>query len=245
MARQRHLNNAPVVEAVIDIRVKNPSSVEVADLLSLKETLKGDYPDVKDRRLIEFGSKIEGKQIEQSLQDKGIDAYLFKSADGKNVVRFGIDGFAFSRLKPYTEWETVLKEARRLWGFYSSRVMPELITRIAVRYINQLELKLPIENFNRYLKAPPQIPKSLPQEISQFLTRVAIHEEDATANIVQAMAASPEPDRIRIILDIDVFKIKQAGFNNENMWSEFGKLRKLKNRIFFNSITEETARLFQ
>lgn len=245
MARQRHLKNAPIVEAVIDIRVKNPSSVEVAEFLSLKETLQKDYPEVKDMRLIEFGVKIEGKQIEQSLQGRGVQGYRFNSAANINIVQFRIDGFTFSRLKPYTKWETVLEEAKRLWVLYSSKAMPELITRIAVRYINTIELELPIKDFKRYLKAPPQIPKSLPQEVNQFLTRVVIHEKDVSANIVQAMPVSSKPDRIGILLDIDVFKKKESGFNNEDMWSEFEELRRLKNRIFFNSITEETARLFE
>ena len=244
MAKHRQLKNAPIVEAIIDLRVKNPSSFGVADFLSLKEDLKKEYPIVEDRRLVEVGGKIEGKQIEQTIIDKGITGYFFKTSDSKNVAQFRIDGFTFSRLNPYSEWETVLSEAKRLWGLYSIKCLPELITKIAVRYINRLDLPLPIEDFAEYLKAPPLVPESLPQGVSQFLTRVVIHDADITANIVQTMKSSPKADHIEVILDIDVFNLKETdGFEESSIWPEFEKLRDFKNRIFFESITEKTARL--
>jgi len=245
MARQRHLDNAPIVEAIIDLRVKNPSSFGVTDFLSLKEDLKKEYPIVEDRRLVEVGGKIEGKQIEQTIIDKGITGYFFKTSDSKNVAQFRIDGFTFSRLSPYSEWETVLSEAKRLWGLYSIKCLPELITRIAVRYINRLDLPLPIEDFADYLTAPPLVPDSLPQGVSQFLTRVVIHDADITANIVQTMKSSSKADHIGVILDIDVFNLKESGFEESSIWPEFEKLRDFKNRIFFESITEKTVRLYE
>jgi len=246
MARQRHLDNAPIVEAIIDLRVKSPSSFGVTDFLSLKEDLKKEYPIVEDRRLVEIGGKIEGKQVEQTIIDKGITGYFFKTSDSKNVVQFRIDGFTFSRLSPYSEWETVLSEAKRLWGLYSIKCLPELITRIAVRYINRLDLPLPIKDFADYLTAPPLVPDSLPQGVSQFLTRVVIHDADITANIIQTIKSTPKADHIGIILDIDVFKeLKETGFEESSIWQEFEKLRDFKNRIFFESITEKTARLYE
>ncbi len=244
MAKHRPLKNAPIVEAIIDLRVKNPSSFEVADFLSLKEDLKEEYPIVEDRRLVEVGGKIEGKRIEQTIIDKGINGYFFKTSDSKNVAQFRIDGFTFSRLSPYPEWETVLSEAKKLWGLYSTKCLPDIITRIAVRYINRLDLPLPIEDFADYLTAPPLVPDSLPQGVSQFLTRVVIHDADITANIIQTMTSTPKADHIGVILDIDVFKLQEeTGFEESSIWPEFEKLRDFKNRIFFESITERMARL--
>ncbi len=245
MVRHRHLKNVPIVEAIIDIRVKNPSSFGVTDFLSLKEDLKKDYPIMEDRRLVEVEGKIEGKQIEQTIIDKGITGYFFKTSDSKNVAQFRIDGFTFSRLNPYSEWATVLSEAKRLWGLYSIKCLPEVITRIAVRYINRLDLPLPIKDFADYLTAPPLVPDSLPQGVSQFLTRVVIHDADITANIIQTMQSSTKADHIGVILDIDVFNLKETGFEESSIWPEFEKLRDFKNRIFFESITEKTARLYE
>ncbi|MBI2869262.1 MAG: TIGR04255 family protein [Chloroflexi bacterium] len=245
MAILRHLPKAPIVEAVIDIRVKNPPSLKIADLLFLEKSISQEYPHRKERRRMVFGGKVEGQKIEQTVQDKGVDGYLFTSEGGKDIVQFRLDGFTFSRLKPYPNWQIILAEAKRLWDLYRSKIKPELITRTAVRNINRIDLRPPIFDFSEYLSSPPQIPKSLPQEVNQFLSRIVLHETDLTATIVQTLVPSPEPECISIILDIDVFKEDLMGIDERIMWEIFKKIREFKNRIFFELITEKTARLFE
>ena len=246
MAIQRHLKYAPLSEALIDIRVGLPSVFDPKDFLSLSNDISDKYTKSEPRQLFTAAFGVEaGKPFTQPTVDKGIHGYICKSEDEKDVVQFRIDGFTFSRLNPYSEWETVLSEAKRLWGLYSMKCLPELITRIAVRYINRLDLPLPIKDFADYLKAPPLVPESLPQGVSQFLTRVVIHDADLTANIVQTMKSSPKADHIGVILDVDVSNMKEDGFEESSIWREFEKLRDFKNRIFFESITEKTARLYE
>ena len=246
MAIHRHLKNAPLTEALVDIRVSLPSIFDPKDFLSLSNDISDKYTKSKPRQLFTAAFGVEtGKPFTQPTENKGIHGYICKSEDEKDVVQFRIDGFTFSRLNPYSEWETVLSEAKRLWGLYSIKCLPELITRIAVRYINRLDLPLPIKDFADYLTAPPLVPDSLPQGVSQFLTRVVIHDADTTANIIQAMKSSPKADHVGVILDIDVFKLKETGFEESSIWPEFEKLRDFKNRIFFESITEKTARLYE
>jgi uncharacterized protein (TIGR04255 family) len=247
MARQRHLNKAPIVEAIIDFRVKLASDFDVTKLASLKETLLVDYPVVQERRAFEAGVEVAGKQVQQMFEDKGLLGYLFRSGDEKNVAQFRRDGFTFSRLKPYTEWETVLAEAKRLWTLYSVKAAPELTTRIAVRYINQLPIPLPIQDFADYLTAPPRVPETLPQEVSHFMTRVVVCDAatDIRANIIQALQSTAKPEYATIVLDVDVFKQRESGFEESEIWSTFEQLRELKNRIFFDSISEKTAGLFE
>jgi uncharacterized protein (TIGR04255 family) len=256
MATQRHLNNAPIVEAIIDIRAKLRDNFDVHEFLPLKEALINNYPVVETRREFELGGKIEvsGKRevgkFEQTFADKGIIGYLFKSHDGEKVVQFRKDGFTFSRLKPYTNWQEVVEEAKRLWKLYVDKASPEVITRIAVRYINQLDIPLPINNFAQYLTAPPIIPENLPQDVCHFLTKITILDEKTgiMANIIQGLQSISKKDYVAIMLDIDVFKSKESGsigFTESELWPTFEQLRDLKNRIFFDSITEETVRLLE
>ncbi len=246
MATHRHLKNAPLTEALIDIRVSLPSIFDPKDFLSLSNDISEKYTKNEPRQLFTAACGVEeGKPFTQPIESKGIHGYICKSEDGKDIVQLRIDGFTFSRLNPYSEWETVLLEAKRLWGLYSIKCLPELITRIAVRYINRLDLPLPMGDFAEYLTAPPLVPDSLPQGVSQFLTRVVIHDADITANVVQTMKSSPKASHIGVILDIDVFKLKETGFEESSIWPEFEKLRDLKDRIFFESITEKTARLYE
>lgn len=245
MATQRHLKNAPITEALIDLRVILPSDFDAQEFSKLSEELSPRYPKKEPRKRVtgSFGVQ-DGKPFTGPTEDKGIYGYYYKSEDERNIVQFRLDGFTFNRLHPYTKWKSVISKAKNVWELYCSVAKPEQITRVAVRYINRLELRLPID-FEHYLTAPPKIPDALPQELSHFLTRMVIHEAGITANIIQSLDRSTKPDHGVIILDIDVSKIEKFGFDKENVWSEFEQLRKFKNRIFFESITEKTARLYE
>lgn len=213
--------------------------------MSLKEKLSGKYTEVEKGLLVGSIKIEEGKPILEPDEDKGIRGYRFTSRNKKEVAQFRIDGFTFSRLHPYTKWEKVLGEAKKLWELYSLKASPQVVERISVHYINRLEIPLPLRDLEDYLTASPALPKTLPQKLSQFLIRLVVHEKDLVASIIQALVESPKPEHIGIILDIDVFKENIKGISDENIWSTFNRLRVLKNRIFFELITEKTARLFE
>lgn len=159
MQEYLHLKNAPITEAIIDFRVKLHPDFQVKEFFSLKKELHEKYPTVRERKMIEGTLEIrDGKPIQTLPVDKGLYGYFFESNDGKNVAQFRKDGFTFSRLKPYTRWEEVIQEARTLWNKYVKISSPEYVTRIATRYINHLNIPLPIAGLSDYLASPPKIP---------------------------------------------------------------------------------------
>jgi uncharacterized protein (TIGR04255 family) len=249
MAEVRHLNNAPITEAIIDFRVKLPSEFKVETFLELKNTIGDRFPKVEDRRL--FSSQFEIKKGEPqppSAKYHGVQGYFFKPEADKKVAQFRIDGFTFSRLKPYTNWEEMFDEARELWGMYCEIAQPEAVTRLAARYINHINIPLPIDDLSDYFTASPKIPENVQGVISGFLSKVVVYDQelDVATNIVQALEKSTKPDKyITVVLDIDSFKTGDFYANNGEMWEIFANLRNIKNQIFFSSITDETARLFE
>jgi len=247
MARQRHLNNAPITEAIIDFRVVLASGFDVKKFLEAKETLCKNYPKNETIKLVtaSFGTEKDGKTFIKPPQDEETQGYFFKSEDEKNIAQFRLDGFTYNRLHPYTNWENVLGEAKSLWGVYCSIASLEKVKRVAVRYINKLDIELPISDFSEYLVAPPNVASSLPQAISQFLMRMTIHDGDKIVNLIQTMGPSDNTSNIQIILDIDAFKISEPGLNVRNIWSDFEELHTLKNRMFFESITEKVAEKYE
>jgi uncharacterized protein (TIGR04255 family) len=247
MATVRHLARAPIMEAIIDCRVKAPDSFKVDFFQTLKTRGVDGYPKVDELRGVEAEFRVEGNKLSQSTKQHGMVGLRFRSTDGKDVAQFRIDGFTFSRLNPYTSWDDIFPEAFRLWKMYIEIVSPDFITRIAVRYINKLPIPLPLGDFSEYLCSPPIVPSELPRQVATFLTRIVIPESDfgADAVITQALERPTDPNFVTIILDIDVYRARQYEIDDENMKSEFEELRHLKNKIFFGSITEKAARLFE
>jgi uncharacterized protein (TIGR04255 family) len=168
MAKITQLTNAPITEAIIDFRIEPEKEFPLDKLSELKNKIGGIYPKHEPRNLIESRFEIEPsqRQISQSTKEKGLYGFFFKSEDEKTITQFRVNGFTFNRLKPYTSWDMIFSEAKRLWNFYVDIICPELVTRIAVRYINHMNLPLtaPVEGFSRYLTAPPPVPGDLPKK---------------------------------------------------------------------------------
>jgi uncharacterized protein (TIGR04255 family) len=248
MVKYTLLKNAPITEALIDIRIKIKEDFDVERFQSLSDAISGQYPDKKTRHRWE--GRVEFKKGGEPLSSgtQTVDGYIFTSGDKRQVFQARIDGFTFNRLKPYEKWESFRDEAKRLWKLYSDLVSPEIV-RVALRYINKFDIPLiPQSNIklNEYLTAAPIVPKGIPQGVSSFLSRVVIHdpETDADAIITQAFEQIVDPKFLPIILDIDVFKQKEL-ISEEEAWQTLEKLRHFKNNIFFKSITEKAKELFK
>ncbi len=239
------LRNAPITEALIDIRVKLPSQADVKTLDSMHELIKSRYPKKQEQRMSEIKIELEpGEELAKQLtKTKG---FRYLSSDEKEIVQARMDGFTFNKLFPYTKWEDLRNEAHRLWLIYREVACPDLVTRVALRYINNLKIPMPIKDFDEYLVCPPRVPDELPQGVSSFLTRIIIHEPSIEANAVITQALeSVLGDVVPIILDIDVFKLRAEGMEEDDIWSTLENFRIFKNRIFFASITERLKEMIQ
>lgn len=248
MARQRQFKNAPITEAILDIRAKLPGEVAIPALLSAHPKIAGQYPKRQERRKFEGEIRLgKNAQPETKSTVSRVDGYLFRSSDDRRIVQYRLDGFTFNRLKPYDNWASFRDEAKRLWSIYVEAAIPVQITRVALRYINQMLIPGPVINFDDYLTAGPVVPAKLPQQVSSFVTRVVITEPQikASAIITQAFEKIMEPDIVPVILDIDVIKVPQLDVSYEQMWEFFEALRNFKNSVFFESITERTGELFE
>lgn len=233
MAAPRHLPNAPITEALVDLRVRLPADFQVGRLKTVQSLIAGDYPMVTERRRWESHVRFSvGEPPKQMAADKGPDGYLFTSADAKQLVQFRLDGFTFNRLRPYETWESMRDEAYRLWQFYVNIASPEVITRLALRYINHLKLSPPLMDLTEYLVALPTVPGQLPHVVAGFLTRVVIIDSSigASANIIQALESVSDPN---IILDIDVYKGAEFGVEGKEAWEMLEQLRHFKKQNFF------------
>ena len=239
------LRNAPITEALIDIHVKLPPQSDVKKIDSMHDLIKNQYPKKQEQRMSEI--KIELKPGEETAKQlTKINGFRFLSSDEKQIVQARMDGFTFNKLFPYTKWEDLRNEARRLWLIYREIACPDLVTRVALRYINNLKIPMPIKDFDEYLVSPPGVPEELPQGVNSFLSRVVIHEPSVEANAIITQALeSVVGEVVPIILDIDVFKLRSEGIEEDGIWSTLENLRIFKNRIFFASITKKLKEMLQ
>ena len=247
MAEREIFRNAPITEALLDIRVILSDNTGLDQLVAFHDNVRDRYPHKRDRKMWKGSIHVRAEGPEIAGSGGGIDGFLFSSVDGKNIVQCRLDGFTFNRLKPYDRWETFRDEAFELWQSYVRIAAPKQITRVALRYINRIEIPLPITDFKDYVLTRPEIAPGLPQGLSNFFMQVTIPITNLPAQsvITEAMEPITETKRLPFILDIDVFRQAAFDVSGQEAWEFFEKLHDLKNHIFFKSITPKAKELFR
>jgi uncharacterized protein (TIGR04255 family) len=252
VARRRdHLARAPLREALIDIQFEPRGSLQAID-----EYLRGLGPAYGEP--IDLWEAVVGLQAEANGQPRATaaQAVVGRRVERKNepgyVLQCRLGGFTLSRLSPYGEWADLKGEASKLWAAFIPFVGTATVNRIAVRYINELKLPLPIRDFADFMVCPPMVPAGLPQGLSGFLTRVIIPDEAhfCTAVVTQALeparAGGGAQQEITVVLDIDVFRLGRIQFDEaDNLWAALDVLRERKNAVFFEFLTERAVEMYE
>lgn len=239
----RHYSKAPLTEAVLDIRVELPSEVTLQELKKIQEGEEERYPR-KEESLFVVGHMSMGSQVGASAQQTH-NGYRFVSPDNRQIFQARIDGFTFSRLAPYETWDSFRDEAHRLWKLYRQITKPKNITRLALRYINRLDLPLPLEDFKDYLRTIPEISPNMSQGLSGYFMQLQLPQTDLEAMLVlnQTLIPPPSPNLVSVVLDFDLFCKDNVPGEDQDIWKRFETLRTRKNEVFEACITDKTRRL--
>lgn len=244
-----HLERAPITEAIIDIKVELPADFQLSAFDAIIEANKSDYPIKKERLFVsgEFVLIPSESGTEPSPVKRELLGYWLYSADGKEIVQIRKDGFTFNRLSLYTSWDEIFVKAIKLWAMYVHAAGSGTVTRIAVRYINKLQL--PVEGlvWQDYLKASPPRPPGLPNEIGRFFTNV--WTIDSENDIIISITQTIDPDgnnskSLAFILDIEVFKEFTRDLTDETIFPQFELMRIWKNKAFFGSLTQKAIDIY-
>jgi uncharacterized protein (TIGR04255 family) len=243
-----HLENAPIIEVILDIDCDLPPSFQLqsaeADLLSL---LGDAYPKTRHQMVQEHQVFAQADAPPQISLRSGLQALQFLSVDERQIVQFRTGGFSFNRLAPYSQLDDYLPEIERTWRLFVEKAGPLLIRKIGLRTINKIQLpvaqgKVSLQD---YIQTGPRLPDEKSLVLTGFLDQ---HKalETATGNNVNIVLTTLDADaeHLPLILDIDAFRPLQT---DSTSWPELleilGSLRGLKNRVFRNTLTDRCLNL--
>ena len=255
LTERRWYRNAPIIEATISLGVVTPATLTVEDLDAIEGIEKGRYTKAGNEYFYsgevivpEPGAPPEHDDVHEHL------GYGFSSDDGRQFFRARLDTFDFSVAQPYDAWEPFRNEARRLWDIYKEVSGVNEISRVAVRYVNRIDVPTSVSvDLNDYLHIYPEIPDDMPSGLTttSFFMQVQLWQPDLECMLVinEAPARSPEENIASIRLDLDLFEERyddpRQTRNDAEVWRYLDELRNRKNDVFEACITEETRRLIQ
>jgi uncharacterized protein (TIGR04255 family) len=254
MAERIHYSKAPITEAVIDLRITSSPGFSVEDLAPLREVVAERYPNQESEHV--FFEQIS--LVETDLLRTGgghqLNGFRFASQDKRETFYARLDGFAFSIKAPYDRWESFRDEARGLWDLYCSVAGIESVTRVAIRYINRIDVpgaaSIKLED---YLRTYPEVSADWPEEglMSNFFMQMQLWQEDLGCWLVvnEAPDMPPAEGVMSIRLDFDLFREQFEDpwrtDDDEAVWEFLERLHDRKNEIFEATITETTRRLIR
>jgi len=240
MAKDYRYANAPIVEALIELRCQLPPETTL-DVLGQLADDDPTYPTAEPR--VEFTAQIEGSSAGIAGRQLG---HLFRRSDGLRAIQAVLDRFIYSWLPPYETWEPFVAEAEEWWLKYRQLARPQHINRVGVRFINKIEIPAPQVEISDYLRTNVQLSPVLPQELEGFFMQTAIllTEYSSKCQIVSTVVPPSGPDRTALILDIDVWKDVDLPVPSDQLDevinSSLSELRAAKNFVFEASITDAT-----
>ena len=178
-------SNAPITEALIDIRVAHKPGIS---LERLEEVWGLSSRGVSERE--PPGTFCKAKLISVCPILKPSPAGLPSDRsvtllDRRQAVQARLGGFTFSRFAPYQDRHHPIDEARRLWTIFVAILEPIGALRVALRYVNQINLPLKggTLNFEYYLRTFPKLEIDGDVLLEQFFLRLVMPQEDLSAQL--------------------------------------------------------------
>ena len=239
--KQQNYTFAPIIEAVIDLRVlpKKDLNFGLLDEAVRKEFLK-EYSHVVKQFQNEFLLQSgEFPQVNPIISNEGL---RFTSDNNKEILQIREEGFIFSKLAPYENWERFRDRAKHLWTIYQKTTSPQSVIRVAVRFINRFDFLGENIKIPDYLNIFPHIPE---KSVMRGFSMQAILDQsdiDSTLIITQAQIPAVSPNTVSILLDFDLFNEKPRA-SDDDFWGLLEVLRSRKNHFFEISITDKTREL--
>lgn len=243
---QQHYPKAPIAEAVIDIQVKASSDATLITLEDFCETEKQKYPERRNLREATAELRLTPGTEPSSSATQVQTGYMCLNAAKVEIIQAKLNGFTFSRLSPYESWDVFETEGRRLWTTYRELIRPTEITRVAVRYVNRIDIPLPIKDFKDYFRTIPEVSNDLPQGLSGFFMQLHVPMEDVGCMLLlnEALIPPAKEGVVSVALDIDLFRTQSIPQSEEELWRLFSVLHDRKNEVFEGCITDKTRILF-
>jgi uncharacterized protein (TIGR04255 family) len=238
----------PITEAVIEIRYAE--QVEFGSfergLSDVKRHYSSDQPWVNYNVTVEVPPANEAPASLTHVSPATFGRRLASTDETERVLLLPLS-FVVAQLAPYPGWDRFFARFQRDWGTWKRAVGYRKIVRVAVRYINRLDIPREgriIEEAS-YLNAYAKLPEFGPTETYGVQARFPTDDKGYTLFINTALVPSPLLDSGSILLDLDVAKDRDPPQNDEGISDTLAELRMRKNAVFEACITEKARELFR
>jgi uncharacterized protein (TIGR04255 family) len=242
MAKIQHLNKAPVIEAILGFQADASHAWDVDAVRSLLADRFPDFPEMQEQRMFENQILLApGKDPEASTKVHPVEAFIIRKADQSAAVQVRRDGFAFSQLQLYPDWDTFVNSALAEWKTYSELFGIEAPFSVFIRSINRVSYPLDGFKLSKYFENPP-LPPSETNWPFRFFRDHRIYLPGngnfQVDSIFSTAGATDSGKSVDFLLDLTISPLQSLAESGDSLDRLFPEMRGLKNEAFFSMFTE-------
>ncbi len=246
MTTIEHLKDAPIVEAVIEIKSRQSNNVK-ENISEFYNIIKAKYPNKSKELINKIRFDFKSKNEISVTRDEGNTR--FESLDKKQILIVHNSGFRFSRLKPYTSWETILLEIQEIIDFFKKHFKHDVVERLGVRNINKIYVDPDrydeLLNFKPNIKGIEENKIGVHNAMQRFVLGNLQIEAKAIVNHIISPVRREDKVLLEVVFDIDTVKDVSTPYEWGRIEKYLTQLRDFKNHLFFNNITDTLKETFK
>ena len=242
-----HFENAPIVEAIFEIKAASSQQWE-------DEPFKAAANRVAKQEFT-YSRTMMKQEVELTLDDdsatstSSLHGVEYVSKESNAVVRIKKDSLSFHKLAPYSSFDEVLPQVQEFWNRFQEHMQPRAASAIVLRFVNRIDLpaETPYRDLGDYLTVVPHVGLPSGVEVEGLLSRVNVSDPKTgqSAQISFSNLDSGNDSLESVLLDITAQDACIASLENEGIWEAFQTLQDFKNRLFVESLTEKCLALFK
>lgn len=226
---------APVVEAILHWQAAVTTNYFDSNYLN---DLAIRFPEYTVQPQHNLTTGIHGTQQGIAINHNNVvqGARIFnanQSGQQDFVCQFLRNGVIFSKLSPYSGWESFLEKANEFWTYFESVGKPNDITQLTTRYISQIEISS-AQDCDRYIGpyCAPLTTLNLSANSFYHQDTIMLESHPYGINVVRAAQKSPDENE-NLIVDIAAYT-NNTITDTKNLDIYLEDLRFIKNEVFFS-----------
>lgn len=241
---RQEYKNPSIIEALIEVYFSQAKN-DFAIWTDFNNRLKKKYPTVEESIIPKAEIQVNQKgESQQRISPEKL--YRFYQKDRTKLVQANRDFVSIHQLKPYSDYESFRAEAEKIIKDYIYVTSPKTVSRIGMRYINQISIPEVNIELSRYFRFMPQIPEEVTEGINDVLLQIQFVPRNSKHQVMTSLRSGASFQENQVVFLLDIYDILQLNneINAENILESLDEAHGNIERVFEGFITNEARKLF-
>jgi uncharacterized protein (TIGR04255 family) len=234
------LKKTPIVMVIFQM-VFRKDDFKISDYLRYENEIKKTLP--KGGPIRNFNVNLQTEAGLSAIKSD-IGGYWYFSENQKNKLELSNGQITYTLEHEYKGWDSFKEDILHYLNIVSPALDNGMVNRLSIRFINRFGFDGTL-NPTDYFKTTVSSTEAtvFPYPITNYMFRIVANGPETGIYSIVNQSIDESLGKHNYIFDIDVLYNINLIFDVDSILANLGKLRDVKNEIFFNNITEKTIDL--